>query len=87
MSSDAHLKYNFSFDRTLSCFYFCQINVNYSYKFTHESALAYPEPKDYIDVADDMGFSKTSLRLDFPEGMYSSHQMYSEYQPAGFHPC
>ena len=41
------------------------------YKFTHESALAYPEPKDYIDLADDMGFSKTSLRLDFPEGMYS----------------
>ena len=30
------------------------------YKFTHESALVYPEPKDYIDLAEDMGFSKTS---------------------------
>ena len=34
------------------------------YKYTHEAALAYPEPKDYIDLANDMGFSKSSLRLE-----------------------
>ena len=41
------------------------------YKYTHESALSYPEPDDYIALAEDMGFSRTSLRLDFPNGMYS----------------
>ncbi len=41
------------------------------YKYTHEAALSYPEPDDYAALAVDMGFSKTSLRLDFPEGMYS----------------
>ena len=44
---------------------------SFLYKYTHEAALIYPEPSDYIDLAKDMGFSKTSLRLDFPEGMYS----------------
>lgn len=41
------------------------------YKYTHDAALSYPEPDDYIALAADMEFSKTCLRLDFPEGMYS----------------
>ena len=41
------------------------------YKYTHEASLAYPEPDDYIALAEDMEFSRSSLRLDFPEGMYS----------------
>ncbi len=44
---------------------------DFLYKYTHEAALSYPEPDDYIALAEDMGFSRTSLRLDFPNGMYS----------------
>ena len=44
---------------------------SFLYKYTHDSALSYPEPKDYIALAEDMEFSRSSLRLDFPEGMYS----------------
>ncbi len=58
------------------------------YKYTHEAALIYPEPSDYIDLAKDMGFRKTSLRLDFPEGMYSrgngmTRIIYDSGRPAG----
>ena len=41
------------------------------FKYTHEASLSYPEPNDYIALAEDMGFSRSSLRLDFPQGMYS----------------
>ena len=42
------------------------------YKYTHDSALTYPKPEDYVQLSEDMGFSKTSLRLDFPEGMFAT---------------
>ena len=41
------------------------------FKYTHDAALTYPESDDYIELAKDMRFAKTSLRIDFPEGMYS----------------
>ena len=41
------------------------------YKYTHEAALTYPIPDDYVEMATDMGFAKVSLRLDFPEEMHS----------------
>ena len=42
------------------------------YKYTHDSALTYPKPEDYVQLSEDMGFAKTSLRLDFPKGMFAS---------------
>ena len=39
------------------------------YKYTHEAALTYPVPDDYISLAKNMKFVKTVLRLDFPQGM------------------
>ena len=39
------------------------------YKYTHDSALTYPAPEDYAELAEHMGFVRTSLRLEFPEGM------------------
>jgi hypothetical protein len=61
---------------------------SFLYKYTHEAALIYPEPSDYIDLAKDMEFSKTSLRLDFPEGMYSrgngmTRVIYDSGRPSG----
>ncbi len=44
---------------------------DFLYKYTHEASLTYPEPEDYVALAEDMGFSSSSLKLDFPEGMYS----------------
>ena len=41
-------------------------------KYTHDSALTYPKPEDYVQLSEDMGFAKTSLRLDFPKGMFAS---------------
>ena len=42
------------------------------YKYTHDSALTYPKPEDYVQLSEDMGFAKTSLRLDFPKGMFAN---------------
>ena len=42
------------------------------YKYTHDSALTYPMPEDYVQLSEDMGFAKISLRLDFPEGMFAA---------------
>ena len=42
------------------------------YKYTHDSALTYPKPEDYVQLSEDMGFAKTSLRLDFPKEMFAS---------------
>ena len=42
------------------------------YKYTHDSALTYPKPEDYVQLSEDMGFAKISLRLDFPQGMFAS---------------
>ena len=44
---------------------------NFLYKYTHDAALSYPEPNDYIALAEDMEFSKSSLKIDFPSGMYT----------------
>jgi hypothetical protein len=38
------------------------------YKYTHESALTYPVPEDYIELSEDMNFAKNILRITFPEG-------------------
>ena len=40
------------------------------YKYTHEAALTYPAPEDYVDLALDMGFAKNILRMEFPEGSH-----------------
>ena len=40
------------------------------YKYTHEAALTYPVSEDYIDIAEDMHFSKNILRIRFPEHHY-----------------
>ena len=45
---------------------------SFIYKYTHDSALTYPKPEDYVQMSEDMGFAKISLRLDFPEGMFAS---------------
>ena len=37
------------------------------YKYTHEAALTYPVSDDYTDLARDMRYSKTILRIRFPE--------------------
>ena len=37
------------------------------YKYTHEAALTYPVSDDYMDLARDMRYSKTILRIKFPE--------------------
>lgn len=38
------------------------------FKYTHDAALTYPIPEDYIDMSDDMHFAKNVLRITFPEG-------------------
>jgi len=38
------------------------------YKYTHEAALTYPTPEDFVDLAADMGFSRNGLRMVFPNG-------------------
>ena len=38
------------------------------YKYTHEAALSYPVPEDYIRMSKDMHFAKNVLRITFPEG-------------------
>ena len=42
------------------------------YKYTHDAALTYPKPEDFVRLSEDMCFAKTSLRLDFPEGMFAN---------------
>ena len=38
------------------------------YKYTHDEALKYPIPEDYIEMSRDMRFAKNILRITFPEG-------------------
>ncbi len=40
------------------------------YKYTHEAALSYPVPEDYIRMSKDMHFAKNVLRITFPEGQH-----------------
>ena len=40
------------------------------YKYTHEAALTYPVPQDYVQLAADMHYAKTVLRIKFPEQHY-----------------
>ena len=37
------------------------------YKYTHEAALTYPVPEDYIEMSEDMHYAKIILRIKFPE--------------------
>ena len=41
---------------------------SFIYKYTHDSALTYPLPEDYVELSKDMHFSKNILRITFPEG-------------------
>lgn len=41
---------------------------DFIYKYTHDSALTYPLPEDYVELSKDMHFSKNILRITFPEG-------------------
>ena len=40
------------------------------YKYTHEAALTYPVPDDYIKLSEYMHYAKTILRIKFPEHHY-----------------
>ena len=42
------------------------------YKYTHDAALTYPTPEDYVELSEHMGFARSSLRLEFPEGMFAN---------------
>lgn len=41
---------------------------SFIYKYTHEAALTYPIPDDYVELSEDMHFAKNILRITFPEG-------------------
>ena len=41
---------------------------DFIYKYTHDSALTYPLPEDYVELSKDMHFAKNILRITFPEG-------------------
>ena len=48
----------------------CDEVRRFIYKYTHEAALTYPVSDDYIKMAEYMHYSKTILRIKFPEHHY-----------------
>ena len=48
----------------------CDEVRKFIYKYTHEAALTYPISDDYIKMAEYMYYSKTILRIKFPEHHY-----------------
>lgn len=42
--------------------------TGFIYKYTHDMALQYPVPDDYVSMSEDMKFSRISLRVEFPVG-------------------
>ncbi|MCR5147575.1 MAG: hypothetical protein K6C35_01275 [Eubacterium sp.] len=67
----------------------CRDTMKFIYKYTHESALRYPLPDDYIEMAEDMKFSEISLRIEFPVGEHPQggkrivRKIYGSGRPAG----
>ncbi|MBP3808643.1 MAG: hypothetical protein ILA13_09700 [Eubacterium sp.] len=59
------------------------------YKYTHEAALTYPFPSDYVEMANDMHYSKIILRIKFPEqhhlrpGQTMERLIYDSGKPCG----
>ena len=67
----------------------CKDTMSFIYKYTHESALRYPVPEDYVEMAEDMKFSGVSLRIEFPVGEHPQggkkivRQIYESGRKAG----
>ncbi len=63
------------------------------YKYTHEAALTYPVPEDYIEMSEDMHYAKIILRIKFPEhhhmrpGQTMERVMYDSGKPCGEELC
>ena len=63
------------------------------YKYTHEAALTYPIPEDYVSMSQDMHYAKIILRIKFPEqhhirpGQTMERVIYDSENPCGEEIC